>query len=82
MPTANPLLDGFNDSPSSVNSSSNVDNYLEFLNKAEGSPKSNTIVGGGKFDDYSKHPNIVGVKSSCVILYLGLTSFLEFFLYI
>ena len=51
MPTANPLLDGFNDSPSSVDYNSNVDNYLEFLNKAEGSPKSNTIVGGGKFDD-------------------------------
>lgn len=60
MPTANPLLDGFNDPPSSVDSSSNVDNYLEFLNKAEGSPDYNTIVGGGKFYDYSKHPDTVG----------------------
>jgi muramidase (phage lysozyme) len=41
----------------------NVDNYLDFLNKAEGSPKSNTIVGGGKFDDYSKHPGVVGVTT-------------------
>lgn len=63
MPTANPLLDGFNDSPSSVDYNSNVDNYLEFLNKAEGSPKSNTIVGGGKFDDYSKHPGVVGITT-------------------
>ena len=63
MPTANPLLDGFNDSPSSVDYNSNVDNYLEFLNKAEGSPKSNTIVGGGKFDDYSRHPGVVGVTT-------------------
>ena len=43
MPTANPLLDGFNDSPSSVDYNSNVDNYLEFLNKAEGSPKANIM---------------------------------------
>ena len=63
MPTANPLLDGFNDSPSSVDYNSNVDNYLEFLNKAEGSPKANTIVGGSKFDDYSKHPGVVGVTT-------------------
>ena len=63
MPTANPLLDGFNDSPSSVDYNSNVDNYLEFLNKAEGSPKSNTIVGGGEFNDYSRHPGVVGVTT-------------------
>lgn len=63
MPTANPLLDGFNDSPSSVDYNSNVDNYLEFLNKAEGSPDYNTIVGGGKFYDYSKHPDTVGATT-------------------
>ena len=63
MPTANPLLDGFNDSPSSVDYNSNVNNYLEFLNKAEGSPDYNTIVGGGKFYDYSKHPDTVGTTT-------------------
>jgi len=63
MATANPLLDGFNDPPSSVDYNSNVDNYLEFLNKAEGSPDYNTIVGGGKFYDYSKHPDTVGATT-------------------
>jgi muramidase (phage lysozyme) len=62
MPTGNPLLEGFSDSSIDV-AEANIDSYLEFLNKAEGSPKSNTIVGGGQFDDYSKHPGVVGVTT-------------------
>lgn len=41
----------------------NVDKYLDFLAKAEGDPDYNTIVGGGKFNDYSKHPGVVGVTT-------------------
>ena len=41
----------------------NVDKYLDFLAKAEGDPDYNTIVGGGKFSDYSKHPGVVGVTT-------------------
>lgn len=64
MPTTNPLLEGFNDSPSPpIDSNANIDNYLEFINKAEGSPDYNTLVGYGKFNDFSKHPDTVGATT-------------------
>ena len=61
--TSSYLEDYRRTSSSTKDSNANVDNYLEFLNRAEGSPKSNTIVGGGKFDDYSRHPGVVGVTT-------------------
>ena len=56
-----PLLKGIVTPASS--SDSNIDFFLEMLNKAEGSPDYNTIVGGKKFNDLSKHPGIVGVTT-------------------
>ncbi len=41
----------------------NVKKFLSFLSKAEGADYS-TIVGGGKFTDFSKHPNIAAVKTA------------------
>lgn len=40
----------------------NIQSYLNGLGKAEGADYD-TIVGGKKFTDYSKHPNIVGVTT-------------------
>lgn len=42
---------------------SNVRNFLNFLSKAEGA-SYNTIVGGGSFSDFSKHPNVVGLRTA------------------
>lgn len=42
---------------------SNVRNFLNFLSKAEGA-SYNTIVGGGSFNDFSKHPNVVGLRTA------------------
>lgn len=41
----------------------NVKKFLDFLGKAEGADY-NTIVGGGKFDDFTKHPNVVGLRTA------------------
>jgi muramidase (phage lysozyme) len=49
------------DTPAS-SSQANIDNYLEFLSKAEGADYD-TIVGGGKFKDFSKHPGVVGTTT-------------------
>jgi hypothetical protein len=40
----------------------NVQKFLDFLGKAEGADY-NVIVGGKKFDDFSKHPRIVGLRT-------------------
>jgi muramidase (phage lysozyme) len=40
----------------------NVRTFLDFLGKAEGADY-NVIVGGGKFEDFSKHPGIVGLRT-------------------
>ena len=40
----------------------NIQSYLNGLGKAEGADYD-TIVGGKKFTDYSKHPNVVGVTT-------------------
>jgi muramidase (phage lysozyme) len=40
----------------------NVRQFLDFLGKAEGADY-NVIVGGKKFDDFSKHPNVVGLRT-------------------
>jgi len=42
------------------NPDSNVRKFLNFLSKAEGA-SYNTVVGGGSFNDFSKHPRIVGL---------------------
>lgn len=42
---------------------SNVRTFLNFLSKAEGA-SYNTIVGGGSFSDFSKHPNVVGLRTA------------------
>lgn len=41
---------------------SNVGKFLDFLGAAEGAGY-NTIVGGGSFSSYDKHPGIVGVRT-------------------
>lgn len=41
----------------------NVQKFLDFIGKAEGADY-NTIVGGGKFDNYSQHPNVVGLRTA------------------
>lgn len=46
--------------PQVGNPDSNVRKFLNFLSKAEGH-QYNTITGGKTFDDFSRHPNIVGM---------------------
>lgn len=41
----------------------NLTRFLDFIAKAEGADW-NTIVGGGKFSDFSQHPNVVGLRTS------------------
>lgn len=41
---------------------SNVGKFLDFLGAAEGA-SYNTIVGGGSFSSYDRHPGIVGVRT-------------------
>ena len=62
MPELNPYLKGIDTPASASQSQSNIDNYLEFLSKAEGADYD-TIVGGGKFKDFSKHPGVVGTTT-------------------
>jgi muramidase (phage lysozyme) len=40
----------------------NVRKFLDFLGKSEGADY-NTIVGGGQFSDFSKHPATVGLTT-------------------
>jgi muramidase (phage lysozyme) len=40
----------------------NTKKFLDFLGQAEGADY-NTIVGGGKFEDYQAHPNVVGLRT-------------------
>jgi muramidase (phage lysozyme) len=42
--------------------SSNVKKYLDVLGESEGATY-NTIVGGSTFEDYSKHPGVVGITT-------------------
>lgn len=46
--------------PTMGNPDSNIRKFLNFLSKAEGA-SYNTVVGGGSFNDFSKHPRIVGL---------------------
>jgi hypothetical protein len=41
---------------------SNVGKFLDFLGAAEGA-SYNTVVGGGSFNGYDKHPGIVGLRT-------------------
>ena len=40
----------------------NVQKFLDFIGKAEGADYD-VIVGGKKFDDFSKHPGVVGLRT-------------------
>ena len=52
---------GENDTP--VGDISNLTRFLDFLGKAEGA-NYDTIVGGGRFNSYDAHPNIVGLRTA------------------
>lgn len=41
----------------------NLTRFLDFLGKAEGA-SWDTVVGGGKFSDFSRHPNVVGLRTA------------------
>ena len=41
----------------------NVRRFLDFLGKAEGADYD-VIVGGGRFNDFSRHPNVVGLRTA------------------
>ena len=49
--------------PSQPSYSPNVSKFLNFLGNAEDADY-NTIVGGGSFSDFSKHPGVVGTTTS------------------
>lgn len=53
----------WNDFPAVSASHLNTRHFLDFLGRAEGADY-NTIVGGGKFDSYDAHPNIVGLRTA------------------
>ena len=40
----------------------NMQKFLDFLGKAEGADY-NVIVGGGKFNDFSRHPGVIGLRT-------------------
>lgn len=44
------------------NPDSNIRKFLNFLSAAEGA-SYNTIVGGGSFNDFTKHPRVVGLRT-------------------
>jgi muramidase (phage lysozyme) len=46
----------------SIGEEANIESYLNGISKAEGADYD-TIVGGSKFNDYSKHPGKVGVTT-------------------
>jgi len=52
----------WNEAPLVGNPDLNLSAFLNFLGKAEGADY-NTIVGGNQFDDFSKHPNVVGLTT-------------------
>ena len=52
----------WNEAPLTGNPDLNLSAFLNFLGKAEGADY-NTIVGGNQFDDFSKHPNVVGLTT-------------------
>ena len=55
------FLSGAEDSAPSY--SPNVSKFLNFIGNAEGADY-NTVVGGGSFSDYNKHPGVVGTTTS------------------
>ena len=46
-----------------IDANDNVRRFLDFLGQAEGADYD-VIVGGSRFDDFSRHPNIVGLRTA------------------
>lgn len=53
---------GWQDDPLAYSVDANTQKFLDFVGKAEGADY-NTIVGGGKFNSYAAHPNVVGLRT-------------------
>lgn len=53
---------GWQDDPLAYSVDANTQKFLDFIGKAEGADY-NTIVGGGRFDNYAAHPNVVGLRT-------------------
>lgn len=49
--------------PAGAQGNQNVRAFLDLLGAAEGADYG-TIVGGGQFDDFSRHPGVVGVRTA------------------
>jgi muramidase (phage lysozyme) len=49
-------------SPQVADPETNVRKFLDFLAKAEGADY-NVIVGGGRFNDFTRHPRVVGLRT-------------------
>jgi muramidase (phage lysozyme) len=60
MAESNPYLKGVEVPPEQAEA--NIQSYLNGLGNAEGA-NYDTIVGGKKFTDYSKHPGVVGITT-------------------
>jgi muramidase (phage lysozyme) len=56
------IVDPWDQQQSTSESNPYVENYKSFLGKAEGADY-NTIVGGKTFDDFSKHPGVIGATT-------------------
>lgn len=54
---------GWQDDPLAYQIDAKTQKFLDFIGKAEGADY-NTIVGGGKFDSYTQHPNVVGLRTA------------------
>ena len=46
-----------------IDANDNVRRFLDFLGQAEGADYD-VLVGGSRFDDFSRHPNIVGLRTA------------------
>ena len=64
MALSNPYLQGVvpESTPTESASNPNVDKFLGFLGESEGADY-NVIIGGKTFEDYSKHPNVIGLRT-------------------
>ena len=54
---------GWQDDPLAYPIDAKTQKFLDFIGNAEGADY-NTIVGGGKFNSYAQHPNVVGLRTA------------------